>query len=145
MISISSIYTCTLINVSCLEQSHWCIAGEQRRQLEDFGYWYEPDGRNHAQQEKFLSVEVKPQALEKIFSQAAAYPFQVSLDNLLAVDEQFHNSVNGILAVEKSKQQVEKFTAAVDEQVEKYFLNGLPLRAQTFKQALENFYQGCVL
>lgn len=28
------------------EISHWCIAGEERRLVEDYGYWYEPDGRN---------------------------------------------------------------------------------------------------
>ena len=32
------------------EVSHWCIAGAQRRELVDFGYWYAPDGRSTAQQ-----------------------------------------------------------------------------------------------
>ncbi len=27
------------------EIAHWCVAGPERRLLEDFGYWYEPDGR----------------------------------------------------------------------------------------------------
>ena len=27
------------------ECSHWLIAGEERRKLVDFGYWYIPDGR----------------------------------------------------------------------------------------------------
>ena len=49
------------------ECSHWLIAGEQRRQLVDFGYWYEPDGRNAEQQALFQKVEVKPQALEHCF------------------------------------------------------------------------------
>ncbi len=30
------------------EISHWCIAGEARRELVDFGYWYCPDGRDAA-------------------------------------------------------------------------------------------------
>ena len=25
------------------EVAHWCLAGERRRALEDFGYWYEAD------------------------------------------------------------------------------------------------------
>ncbi len=31
------------------EISHWCVAGPERRLLEDFGYWYEPMG----EQQKF--------------------------------------------------------------------------------------------
>lgn len=34
------------------EIAHWCIAGEARRQLVDFGYWYAPDGRNAEQQDR---------------------------------------------------------------------------------------------
>ena len=45
------------------EVAHWCIAGEQRLQLADFGYWYAPDGRDAAQQRDFEAVEVKPKAL----------------------------------------------------------------------------------
>jgi len=64
------------------EVAHWCIAGEARRQLVDYGYWYKPDGRTEAQQKQFESVEVKPQALEWLFSLAAGVRFQISLDNL---------------------------------------------------------------
>jgi len=64
------------------EIAHWCIAGEKRRQLVDFGYWYEPDGRTAKQQKTFEQVEVKPQALEWLFSLAAGIRFQVSVDNL---------------------------------------------------------------
>ena len=53
------------------ECSHWLIAGENRRKLVDFGYWYEPDGRTASQQALFQSVEVKPQAMEWILSIAA--------------------------------------------------------------------------
>ena len=35
------------------EISHWCIAGERRRKLKDFGYWYCPDGRSEVEQEAF--------------------------------------------------------------------------------------------
>lgn len=64
------------------EISHWCIAGKHRRTLPDFGYWYEPDGRNVQQQAAFETVEIKPQALEWLFSAACLRQFRVSVDNL---------------------------------------------------------------
>lgn len=64
------------------ELAHWSLAGEQRRQLEDFGYWYCPDGRSAQQQAEFERVEVKPQALEWWYSLACGRGFRVSLDNL---------------------------------------------------------------
>lgn len=66
------------------EISHWCIAGRRRRQLADFGYWYAPDGRTATQQQDFERLEVKPQALECLFTLACRRPFQVSQDNLFA-------------------------------------------------------------
>lgn len=78
------------------EIAHWCIAGSERRQLEDFGYWYQPDGRDSAQQAVFESVEIKPQALEWIFSVASRHPFHFSADNLegrAGVSEAFQQKV----------------------------------------------------
>lgn len=66
------------------ELSHFFIAGDRRRQLSDFGYWYAPDGRTEAQQQAFERVEIKPQALECLFTLACRRPFQVSQDNLFA-------------------------------------------------------------
>ena len=66
------------------ELSHWCLAGDARRQLPDFGYWYAPDGRTEAQQQAFERVEIKPQALECLFTLACGRNFQVSHDTLLA-------------------------------------------------------------
>lgn len=66
------------------EISHWCIAGESRRLLSDFGYWYAPDGRSAAQQHAFEQVEIKPQAIECLLTLACQRPFQVSQDNLFA-------------------------------------------------------------
>jgi elongation factor P hydroxylase len=63
------------------EVAHWCIAGAQRRQQADFGYWYMPEGRSVEQQRAFETGEYKPQALEWFFSQACAFRFQVSSDN----------------------------------------------------------------
>lgn len=64
------------------EVAHWCIAGRERRQQVDFGYWYAPDGRSAEQQQAFEAVEYKPQALEWYFSKACAHRFKVSADNL---------------------------------------------------------------
>lgn len=69
-------------NSALHEISHWCIAGAHRRTLPDLGYWYAPDGRSAEQQALFEKVEVKPQALEWLFSRACVRPFRVSLDNL---------------------------------------------------------------
>ena len=64
------------------EIAHWCVAGAARREQVDFGYWYAPDGRSAEQQSAFEQVEVKPQALEWLFCEAAGHRFRVSLDNL---------------------------------------------------------------
>lgn len=84
---------------SCLHEiSHWCIAGQRRRGLDDFGYWYAPDGRNAAQQREFEQVEIAPQALECLFTLALGKHFRVSTDNLNAIrhgerDTQFDHNV----------------------------------------------------
>ena len=71
---------------SCLHEiSHWCIAGQRRRGLDDFGYWYAPDGRDAAQQHEFEQVEIAPQALECLFTLALGKRFRVSTDNLNAI------------------------------------------------------------
>ncbi len=102
------------------EIAHWCIAGPQRRQLLDYGYWYQPEGREVSAQQLFEQVEVKPQALEWIFSQAVGLRFQVSVDNL-SLNFEYDSSA---------------FQASVSEQKQRYLLEGLPLRAQIFLQAL---------
>lgn len=78
------------------EISHWLVAGEKRRLLEDFGYWYCADGRDEPTQRKFESVEVKPQAIEWALSLACGHPFRVSTDNLSgwqSCRHQFQDSV----------------------------------------------------
>lgn len=106
------------------EVAHWCVAGKERRLLEDYGYWYEPDGRNEEQQRLFEKVEVVPQAMEKCFCLAAGFRFRVSVDNL-----------NG------SPGDTRRFEENVDRQAEKYLANGLPNRAQRFFDALSEFYK----
>lgn len=105
------------------ECSHWFLAGEARRKLEDFGYWYAPDGRDAEQQALFEKVEVKPQAIEWILSVAADHHFCVSVDNLDGV-----------------KTDPQPFKNAVFEQVKVYALEGLPERAEAFRKALCAFY-----
>ena len=106
------------------ECSHWLIAGEHRRTLEDFGYWYVPDGRNEEQQALFQQVEVKPQAIEWILSQAAGHKFRVSIDNL-----------NG------DETDSSAFKEAVYQQVMDYCNKGLSKRAECFRHALNSFYK----
>ncbi|MFT5840575.1 MAG: elongation factor P hydroxylase [Flavobacteriales bacterium] len=106
------------------EISHWCIAGKKRRLLEDYGYWYNPDGRDVKQQTEFEKVEVKPQAIEWAFSFASGKPFVVSTDNL-----------NG------APVNTQGFQQAVKEQVLLYLESGFPSRASQFIDVLHGFYQ----
>lgn len=101
------------------EVAHWCIAGDKRRLLEDYGYWYCPDGRDAQQQFDFEKVEIKPQAIEWAFTEAAGRQFQVSTDNL-----------NG------AEPDREGFTANVAAQLAHYRQAGFPHRAQRFISAL---------
>ena len=105
------------------ELSHWCIAGAERRRLVDYGYWYEPDGRSHEQQRLFEQVEVKPQALEWVLSQACGLRFRVSVDNL--------NGEAGDLS---------NFKDEVFEQLNIYLREGLPERADLLCRALAKHY-----
>lgn len=66
------------------ELAHWCIAGKQRRLLDDFGYWYCPDGRDAPTQRQFEALEIAPQAIECLFCLASGRKFFASADNLNA-------------------------------------------------------------
>lgn len=105
------------------EVAHWCVAGDARRRLVDYGYWYKPDGRNEQEQIAFQNVEIKPQALEWIFSVAAGVCFNLSLDNL--------SSSSSL-----SSESTQKFAAALGVQVADYLNFGLPKRALRFVEAL---------
>nr|WP_253926924.1 elongation factor P hydroxylase [Halomonas venusta] len=107
------------------EISHWCIAGEKRRQLEDYGYWYLPDGRDAQQQHAFEQAEIAPQALEKLFTHACGRTFHVSVDNL-----------GGDVEVDRAA-----FADKVDARAARYLAEGLPLRANAFLIALTRYYQ----
>ena len=107
------------------EVAHWCVAGRERRQLEDYGYWYAPDGRNPAQQTEFEQVEVKPQALEWLFSAACNFRFRVSADNLA-------------LSCGPSA----AFKSNITLQVHDYLTQGIPHRAHLFCDVLAQHYGG---
>ncbi len=108
------------------EISHWCIAGFERRKHSDFGYWYAADGRSQAQQQAFERVEIKPQALECLFTLACKRDFQISQDNLFAT---FDTSAS-------------TFAADVYEQAQHYIAKpqSLPADARTLLRALLLIY-----
>ncbi|CAM3587047.1 elongation factor P hydroxylase [Vibrio aquimaris] len=106
------------------EIAHWCVAGPERRLQEDFGYWYEPDGRNQSTQAEFEKVEVRPQAYEWILSVSAGFPFTVSCDNL-----------NGEFEPDRLA-----FMKRVHKEVGDILTNGLPLRVDMLSTALRSFY-----
>lgn len=107
------------------EASHWCIAGLERHALHDFGYWYYPEGRNAEQQLAFEKAEVRPQAVEWIFSTACGQRFNLSRDN--------HGP---------SGQQTDfDFAEAVTQQARTFCADGLPERAAIFATALAQEFE----
>ncbi|NVK22694.1 MAG: elongation factor P hydroxylase [Kangiellaceae bacterium] len=109
------------------ELAHWCVAGAKRRQLDDYGYWYEADGRSAEQQALFYKVEVKPQALEWAFSLACNIPFRISNDNL-------NNN-------ELAQEAVIHFRDNVHQQLAYYFTHGFSGRSLRLIQMLCQFYR----
>jgi elongation factor P hydroxylase len=113
------------------EVSHWCIAGPERRKLVDFGYWYEPDGRGEMKQKEFEQVEVKPQALEWMFTEACSIKFHLSIDNLEQASSQ-----------EEYKGASDAFKQAVVDQVLHYLECGnIPKRALIFIEGLLAYFR----
>ncbi|MEH0743021.1 elongation factor P hydroxylase [Vibrio cholerae] len=107
------------------EIAHWCVAGPERRLLEDFGYWYHPDGRNEQVQAQFEQVEIRPQAYEWILSVSAGFAFSVSCDNL-----------NGDVEPDRLG-----FMQKVHQEVMSILATGLPPRVLALSEALRAFYQ----
>lgn len=117
------IFRSDYISSALHEISHWCIAGEQRRQIVDFGYWYNPDGRTEVQQRTFEQVEVKPQAMEWVFSVAAGHSFNISADNLSA-----------------DIGASEEFVDLVVQQATEWCDSPMPSRAAAFTWALSEYF-----
>lgn len=107
------------------EIAHWCVAGPKRRLLEDFGYWYQPDGRSESVQAEFEKVEIRPQAYEWILSNSAGFTFHVSCDNL-----------NGDFEPNRLE-----FMSKVHQEVMYILDQGLPPRVKMLSEALRKFYQ----
>ena len=107
------------------EIAHWCIAGRQRRQMSDYGYWYNPDGRSADQQQDFAQVEARPQALEWILARACRFRFRVSLDNL---DGELIDNT--------------PFRRAVVQEALNWQRSGLGTRAAQLHRALADYYGG---
>ncbi|MCO4836751.1 MAG: elongation factor P hydroxylase [Oceanospirillaceae bacterium] len=109
------------------EISHWCVAGSARRLLEDFGYWYQPDGRSALEQAEFEKVEIKPQAIEWLLSLASNTVFVASADNLSG---------------EKCDDLA--FRLLLSAQARRYLAHGLPTRAALLLSKLQQTYGGQV-
>lgn len=63
------------------EMAHYCLAGQKRRELDDYGYWYTECGRTSEEQELFQLVEARPQGLEKAMCEAIGIHFSPSFDD----------------------------------------------------------------
>lgn len=75
------------------EAAHWCIAGEVRRESPDFAYTYIAAPRNDVEQARFFAAELRTQALECVFAQAANVIFTPSADNLNCDVAVFSNAI----------------------------------------------------
>ncbi|WP_372882977.1 elongation factor P hydroxylase [Psychromonas sp.] len=110
------------------EIAHWLVAGEQRRLQVDYGYWYEPDGRDAEQQAEFEKVEIRPQAIEWALAASCGFKFEVSADNLSGI------TINRLA-----------FKHKVHDQVIHFLQNGFSERTMLLINACRKFYQTPVL
>jgi elongation factor P hydroxylase len=112
------------------EAAHWCIAGAQRRRQVDFGYAYEPPPRTGVAQSKFFAAELKTQALEWRFAEAAGLDFKASADNLaLEVGKEVGKDVSMDAFTDK--------LVRAQSSVEDWLTRTPGTRAQLFCQALQ--------
>lgn len=121
-------YTRDYFRSALHEIAHWCVAGPARREQDDYGYWYAPDGRTPTQQAQFEQVEVAPQALELLACAATGHRFRVSLDNL-----------NGAGGVDETR-----FAAAVGQAAEARLRQRHGQRWDQWLQLLEQHYRSGV-
>jgi elongation factor P hydroxylase len=107
------------------EASHWCLAGAQRRERRDYGYWYLPGPRSAAQRRAFFAAEADVQALEAVFATASGVKFVVSADDFAAPPA-----------------ELEAFAALVEQRMAFRAAGRLPVRAQRFHAALQAAFGG---
>lgn len=67
------------------ELAHWCLAGPQRLQQDDYGYSYQSE-RDLSAQLDFERLEARTQALEWLLHLACGQKFRPSADNLSLPD-----------------------------------------------------------
>jgi len=106
------------------ELAHWCIAGSQRRDREDYGYWYQPPPRTISQQLAFVDAEIEVQAVECLLAKTCGLPFRVSLDD-----------------VDADPEMSAQFEAAVSVRADEIRQGGLPKRAELLVIALGEYVQ----
>ena len=103
------------------EAAHWCIAGQRRRRLKDYGYFYSPPPRTQLDSARFEAAEVEAQSMELLFSEAAGLRFQPSADDVDAPINGLDTFSHRILIRARERRRL-----------------GLPERAQKFVTALLN-------
>jgi elongation factor P hydroxylase len=103
------------------EAAHWCTAGQRRRRLKDYGYFYSPPPRTEVDRARFEAVEVEAQSMELLFSEAAGLLFQPSTDDVDAPDNRLGTFSHRILIRARERRRL-----------------GLPERAEKFVTALLN-------
>ncbi len=114
-------YTKNYIRSAIHELSHWCVAGKERRNLDDYGYWYAEDGRSQQQQDEFFRVEVRPQTIEWAISIIAGVKFETSVDNLTTL-------VDG----------VEDFKKNLYLLIKEFIKNDFPIRVRRILKLISN-------
>ena len=103
------------------EAAHWCTAGQRRRRLKDYGYFYSPPPRTEVDRARFEAVEVEAQSMELLFSEAAGLLFQPSTDDVDAPTNGLDTFSHRILLRARERRRL-----------------GLPERAEKFMTALLN-------
>lgn len=63
------------------EVAHWCLATQEQRMRDDFGFTYLAPPRTLAAQRAFFQLELPVQSLESLFADAAGIEFKVSADS----------------------------------------------------------------
>ena len=104
------------------ELSHWSLAGRRRLGQLDYGYWYLPPPRTAEQQEAFLAVEERVQAVELLLAGECGLEFRVSIDNL-----------DGCLDLERD------FAQQVAARSEQLWSGNLPVRARELLKLFSGF------